>query len=310
MKSIKQIVVLLVVIFLAGITLSQSSPKIAKRSPRIMLIPSDQWMLYNGFLKQDNVPNYPQAFIESKQLSFLTVQFNNSMSSQGITVTSLEEYMKNIDYQSTQTSIATGKDGNNINNPILDQILERAKPDLLVKVNLPKELKLGGSGKKYIEITMEIIDAYTSIAISSVILRSAESFLDMNQQIEAAIEGGIMDVEAKMRAYFQKMVQNGRPIRLYFKTSGELDFETELGADLDELADIVRNWVVANAYEGQANHEANTPTEYSCSPRISLEFQDAREFLNGFRQLMKEYGLSVRRQSKGPGIVYVTLSKG
>jgi len=283
---------------------------VAIRSPKVMVMPTDQWMYNNGFLNSDKIADYSRAFIESPQLSFLTVQLNSSLTSQGITVRSLEENIKNIDYETIQTSVSTGKDGNEVNNPLLDQILQKAKPDLLVKVNWPKDLKVGAAGKRYMEITLEIVNAYTSIALSSMVLRSPEGMMDINKSIEGAIEGGIMDVEAKLRTFYDKMITNGRSIELFFKTSGNLTFEAEFGDDYEELSDIIKDWIVENAVNGQANHGRSTPTEYACSPKISLKYQDAEDFVRPLRlKLRKEYQIKVRRISIGPGKCNLILSK-
>ena len=288
---------------------SQQESRISKRNPKVMVIPSDQWMFYNGFTK-DEAPNYELAFRESKQLSFLTVQLNSSLTAQGIEITRLDEKIKLVNNAEIVNKVAKDKDGSRLTSTMLQTVIDQTRPDLLVLVNWPNKLKTTSTGKTYMEITLEVVDANTGIAFSSVVLRSPEGFLDVNQSIEAAIEGGVMDVEVKLRAAFNKMINQGRPIELEFQTNGGLNFYTEFGDDYDELGDIVRDWIVENAVSGQANHQSMIETRYLCSPRIGLEYQGSREFLRAFRKLLrKKYGIKTTIVDKGNFSSLVILSK-
>jgi len=286
-------IIALITTFLLGIhgIHSQQESRISQRNPKVMVIPSDQWMFYNNFTKDDAL-DYDRAYRESKQLSFLTVQLNSSLTAQGIEITRLDEKIKLVNNAEITNKVVKDKDGSRLTSSMLQTVIDQTRPDLLVLVNWPNKLKTTATGKSYMEITVEVVDANTGIAFSSVVLRSPEGFLDVNQSIEAAIEGGVMDVEVKLRAAFNKMIKRGRPVELEFQTNGDLNFYTEFGDDYDELGEIVRDWIVDNAVSGQANHQSMIETRYLCSPRIGLEYQGSREFLRAFRKFMrKKYGV-------------------
>jgi len=304
-------IIALITTFLLGIhgIHSQQESRISQRNPKVMVIPSDQWMFYNNFTKDDGL-DYDRAYRESKQLSFLTVQLNSSLTAQGIEITRLDEKIKLVNNAEITNKVVKDKDGSRLTSSMLQTVIDQTRPDLLVLVNWPNKLKTTATGKSYMEITVEVVDANTGIAFSSVVLRSPEGFLDVNQSIEAAIEGGVMDVEVKLRAAFNKMIKRGRPVELEFQTNGDLNFYTEFGDDYDELGDIVRDWIVDNAVSGQANHQSMIETRYLCSPRIGLEYQGSRDFLRAFRKFMrKKYGVKSTIVDKGNFNSLVILSK-
>ena len=304
-------IIALITTFLLGIhgIHSQQESRISQRNPKVMVIPSDQWMFYNNFTKDDAL-DYDRAYRESKQLSFLTVQLNSSLTAQGIEITRLDEKIKLVNNAEITNKVVKDKDGSRLTSSMLQTVIDQTRPDLLVLVNWPNKLKTTATGKSYMEITVEVVDANTGIAFSSVVLRSPEGFLDVNQSIEAAIEGGVMDVEVKLRAAFNKMIKRGRPVELEFQTNGDLNFYTEFGDDYDELGEIVRDWIVDNAVSGQANHQSMIETRYLCSPRIGLEYQGSREFLRAFRKFMrKKYGVKSTNVDKGNFNILVILSK-
>jgi hypothetical protein len=228
------------------------------KKPELMVVPSDNWCIQNGFYTEENVmgamkkiPDYERAFQESMGLKLAVAKLNDLMAERGFPLKSMEQEIKNINQARMEDNLTTSKAGNEIAESPLDMVLRRAKCD--IKLELSWEVKDFGP-KHSLSYILEGVDAYTAVTIGAASGTGAPSMsADVDVLLEEAIVANMDNFNNRLMDHFTQMQEIGREIKLDVKVfdnnAAGVDLETEY--DGDELVDIINDWLQKNTVQGR-----------------------------------------------------------
>lgn len=281
---------------LALMALMTSAQGTAKK-PTLMVMPSDDWCIRNGFYtEEDNmgkiekVPEYKQALQESMGLKLAIAKINDLMAERGFPLKSLEQTIKNIEQTRMENKLTSSSLGNELAESLLDEVSRTAKCDILLE--LTWEVKDYGP-KHSISYILEARDSYTNTSIGATSGTGAQSFTaDVDVLLEEAIVSNIDNFNYRLMEHFNEMEAIGREISLdiyvFANNAAGINLESEFGED--ELIDIINDWLEANTQHGRFTMEAASENQaHFTQVRIPL-FDDRGRGIdaNGFaKQLTK-----------------------
>ena len=228
------------------------------KKPELMVIPSDDWCIRNGFYTEiDNlgtvtkVPNYKQAFQESMGLKLAVAKLNDLMAERQFPLQSMEQTIKNLEQRRMEDNLTTSKSGNELSESALDEVARTAKCDIILELSWDVK-KIGP--KNSLSYILEARDAYTSKSIGAASGTGAPSIsADVDVLLEEAIVANMDNFNNRLMDHFTEMQTIGREISLDIKVFANnpagIDLETEFGED--ELIDIINNWLQVNTIQGR-----------------------------------------------------------
>ena len=228
------------------------------KKPELMVIPSDNWCIMNGYYTEvENlgttvkVPNYKQALQENMGLKLAIAKLNDLMAERQFPLQSLEQMVKNLEQRRMEDNLTTSKAGNELAESPLDEVARTAKCDIILELGW--EVKDFGP-KHSISYILEARDAYTAKSIGAASGTGAQSFsADVDVLLEEAIVANMDNFVNRLMDHFQEMQTIGREISLDIKVFADnaagVDLETEF--DGEELVDIINNWLQVNTVQGR-----------------------------------------------------------
>ena len=228
------------------------------KKPELMVIPSDNWCIMNGYYTEvENlgttvkVPNYKQALQESMGLKLAIAKLNDLMAERQFPLQSLEQTIKNLEQRRMEDNLTTSKAGNELAESPLDEVARTAKCDIILELGW--EVKDFGP-KHSISYILEARDAYTAKSIGAASGTGAQSFsADVDVLLEEAIVANMDNFVNRLMDHFQEMQTIGREISLDIKVFADnaagVDLETEF--DGEELVDVINNWLQVNTVQGR-----------------------------------------------------------
>ena len=228
------------------------------KKPELMVIPSDNWCIMNGYYNEvENlgttvkVPNYKQALQENMGLKLAIAKINDLMAERQFPLESLEQTIKNLEQRRMEDNMTMSKAGNELAESPLDEVARMAKADIILEISW--EVKDFGP-KHAISYILEARDAYTSKSIGAVSGTGAQSFsADVDVLLEEAIVANMDNFNNRLMDHFTEMQGIGREIQLDIKVfannAAGVDLETEF--DGEELIDIINNWLQVNTIQGR-----------------------------------------------------------
>ena len=294
------------------------------KKPELMVVPSDNWCIQNGFYTEENVmgamkkiPDYERAFQESMGLKLAVAKLNDLMAERGFPLKSMEQEIKNINQARMEDNLTTSKAGNEIAESPLDMVLRRPKCD--IKLELSWEVKDFGP-KHSLSYILEGVDAYTAVTIGAASGTGAPSMsADVDVLLEEAIVANMDNFNNRLMDHFTQMQEIGREIKLDVKVfdnnAAGVDLETEY--DGDELVDIINDWLQKNTVQGRFSMPyASENVANFTQVRIPVYYERGRAIdSNGFAKnlakvLKKEpFNIPCKVLVKGLGYAVIILGE-
>ena len=112
------------------------------KKPSIMVVPMDNWMQENGFMKKINsmgeeisYPDYRKATLENSDLINVISKVGELMSERGFPTKDLEASLKSIEAQQAEDAMLSSKSGADISESPIDRLKKVAKADIWMQVN-------------------------------------------------------------------------------------------------------------------------------------------------------------------------------
>lgn len=288
------------------------------KKPTLMVIPSDTWCNEMGYIKNfENqgetvtVPDYEKAFLQNSELKTAITALGNLMQSRGFPLKDMEQTIKSIAQSRAEDLARSSKSGAEIAETPLDQVLKRAKCDIIIELHW-KVNKMGM--KKSLTYNLKGLDAYTNKQIAGTTGTGEPSVTsELAVMIDESINGSIDQFNDKLMMYFTDMAEKGREIALSIKLwdDAEVDLEEEL--EEGALCDIIEDWVSANTVNGNFNLTDATETMMMFEQvRIPLFNEqgkaiDARRWGRGLSTKLKGMGIDNKITMKGLGQVGIII---
>lgn len=279
------------------------------KKPIIMVVPSDNWCVQNGYVvdfEGDKFPDYRKAFQEDFDLTLVINKINELMAERGFPLKNLESTLKSITKKNAQNKALSSKSGASVAESPIDELKKEAQADIWIQLNWKKNVT---GPKKSITFQLQGLDAYSDKQVAGASGTGQPSFSSETPALlEEAVLAHLDNFNAQLQNHFNDMAENGREIILELNVwdSWGKDFETEIGGK--ELREIIENWVQENTVAGRFSISEDSETRMSFEQvRIPLYDKDNKaldtaKWGEGLRKYLKStYQIESKRFLKGLG---------
>lgn len=290
------------------------------KKPSIMIVPMDNWMQENGFMKKINsmgedisYPDYRKATLENSDLINVISKVGELMSERGFPTKDLEASLKSIEAQQAEDAMLSSKSGADISESPIDRLKKVAKADIWMQVNWKVITK---GPKKKVDFTIRGIDAYTNnqIATSSGTGEFAMG-VEPVELLREAILANLDLFNGQLLSHFDDMFENGRVISFRIKVWDDWDYDLETEEfGNEELGILIEDWMGDNTVNNKFNTvDATESMMFFDQVRIPLFNEkgraiDARRWGNGLRKYLRtEFEIESKLMSQGLGQVQLIL---
>jgi hypothetical protein len=290
------------------------------KKPSIMIVPMDNWMQENGFMKKINsmgeeisYPDYRKATLENSDLINVISKVGELMSERGFPTKDLEASLKSIEAQQAEDAMLSSKSGADISESPIDRLKKVAKADIWMQVNWKVITK---GPKKKVDFTIRGIDAYTNnqIATSSGTGEFAMG-VEPVELLREAILANLDLFNGQLLSHFDDMFENGRVISFRIKVWDDWDYDLETEEfGNEELGILIEDWMGDNTVNNKfSTVDATESMMFFDQVRIPLFNEkgraiDARRWGNGLRKYLRtEFEIESKLMSQGLGQVQLIL---
>ena len=277
------------------------------KKPTIMVVPSDNWCIQNGYkMTFDNqgstvtIPDYKAAMQGSSDLLLVIGKLNTLMADRGFPAKNMETEIKNIESESAEMNMLSSKEsGSEVAESPIDALKRVAKADIIMQLTWSVN-KVGP--KKSITFNLQGLDAYTGEQVAGAQGTGSPSFsAELPLLLEEAVLAHLDNFNSQLMAYFTDLAANGRKVKINIKRwdnwDEDLESEFELDGEEDELSTLIENWMEDNAYQGDYHLADATENMMRFDiVRIPMYYErkgkqramDTRRFVNGLRKYLKK----------------------
>jgi hypothetical protein len=277
------------------------------KKPTIMIVPSDNWCIKNGFTMtfddqgtKKTLPDYKKALQNNSDLLLVIAKLNNLMADRGFPAKNLETELKNLSNRGAEESMLMSKEsGSGIAESPIDALKKTAKADIIMQLTWTVN-KVGP--KKSITFNLQGIDAYSGKQVAGSAGTGSPSFTaELPLLLEEAVLAHLDNFNTRLMAHFTDLATNGREIVVNIKVWDDADYDLEEEFDYDgeedELSFHIENWFEDNCFNGKYNLSDGSENFMKFEQvRIPMYYErkgkqramDARRFLNGLRKMLKD----------------------
>lgn len=304
-------IIFILIFTIIGISLYGQAKK-----PTIMVVPSDNWCVQNGYTetfdnlgKSVTVPDYAAALQNSSDLLLAISKINVMMAERGFPLKNLESCLKTLNDQSAEDEMLMSRDGSSVAESPVDKLKKVAKADIWIQLTYTVN-QVGP--KRSLTFNLQGLDAYTDKQIAGASGTGAQSFTsEIAILIEEAVLSHIDSFNAQLQSYFDDLFANGREIIVRIKTWDDFEYGLETEYDGEELGFLIEDWMAENTVNGRFNttdatenmmlfEQVRIPMEAEINGRVRQI--DARRWVNGLRKYLEdEYGIESKLMMQGLG---------
>ena len=255
---------------------------ITQSMPSIMIIPSDQCLQREGFMKTVTMNgrtvydrDYNGFLLHSETTKSMIRSLQEFFVKEKYPLTDLEQTLKSITNQESMDLVdGVAKDAKTL-------LVSTCKPDIILEVDYSEtsDLVTRVSVKKRTSFSMVALDAFTNKAVSS--FNKAEIDGSITDYIGKDLKASAKDFLNQIQGYFKDIIVNGREItfRVQIDQNSSINLTDEINNIGDTYSDWIREWVKTNAKNGAANMQKNTAKEiYFTNVRITNLSDDGTQF--------------------------------
>lgn len=229
------------------------------KKPTLMVVPSDNWCVKNGFVTEfDNqgtkavIPNYKQVLQNSSDCYNVITKINTLMSDRDFPLKDLSAVTKSLEANQAIDAMTTTKSGAGLMESPLDVLKRNANADIIIELNW--SINTVGP-KRSITYSLAAKDAYTDKQVAGCQGTGTPSFsAELPVLLEEAVVGSMDNFTSQLQSHFDDMMENGREVIMEVKVvdnSSGIDLTSEYEGN--ELTDIIDDWVSDNT----VNHRYN-----------------------------------------------------
>jgi hypothetical protein len=290
------------------------------KMPTIMVVPSTMWCNKNGYTqtydnqgKQEVVPDYEKALLNSTDLSVAINTINTLMANRNFPLKDLEAALKTLKNESAEDAMMTSKSGDAIAESPIDILRRVAKADIWVEIEWFTTPIKGGS-QLSLTYSMNALDAYTDVVVAGVPPTTGQpeytSKFELPTAMSGAIGGQFDPFCTSLMTYFDQLNKQGRAIKMRILTWDSFEDGLMAEYDGDELHEIIEDWIAANTVNGKFGSPDLSPSGNRMTieqVRIPLQNDkgrdlDARTWARGLQKMLRgKYSIESNLSSKGLG---------
>ncbi len=266
------------------------------KKPTIMVVPSDNWCIKNGYTQMydemgtmKTLPDYKLALQNETDLLMTISKINTMMADRGFPLVNLESALRSMEQEGAEIAMLTSKSGGGIAESPIDILQRTAKADIVIQ--LTYVINQVGP-QRSITFMLQGLDAYTNKQIAGAQGTGEPSMaVETPVLLEEAVLAHIDNFNARLQEHFDDLFQNGREV--VFQTriwdTSILDFEEEFdyNGETLELGEIIEDWVYENTVEGR--YSTSTYTENVIRfDQVRIPLYDDRGRANDTRRWMRD----------------------
>jgi len=314
------------IIFLFGIILLAINVYSQAKKPTIMVVPSDNWCIRNGYtMTYDDmgtlktIPDYKMALQNETDLLMTIAKINTIMSDRGFPLVNLETALKNMDQESATAAMMTSKSGGNIAESPIDVLNRVANADIIIQLTYVINQQ---GPQRSITFLLQGIDAYTNKQIAGAQGTGEPSLAtETPVLLEEAVLAHIDDFNSRLQDHFNDLFENGREIvfqaRIFDTSMMDLEEEYFYNNETLELGEIIEDWVSQNTVKGRYGTPNYTQNVIRFNQvRIPLyddrgRANDTRRWMRGLRKVLRgsPFNLPCKIYSRGLGEVWLIIGE-
>jgi hypothetical protein len=284
-----------IVYTIAVVVLSISAFSQAKK-PTIMVVPSDNWCIKNGYTQMydemgtlKTLPDYKLALQNETDLLMTISKINTMMADRGFPLVNLESVLRNMEQESAEIAMLTSKSGGGISESPIDILQRTANADIIMQ--LTYVINQVGP-QRSITFMLQGLDAYTNKQIAGAQGTGEPSMAtETPVLLEEAVLSHIDNFNSRLQDHFNDLFENGREVAFQTRIwdTSMLDFEEEFdyNGETLELGEIIEDWVYENTVEGR--YSTSTYTENVIRfDQVRIPLYDDRGRANDTRRWMRD----------------------
>ncbi|MCF8272706.1 MAG: DUF6175 family protein [Flavobacteriaceae bacterium] len=297
------------------------------KKPTIMVVPSDNWCITNGFvLEFDNqgttetIPDYKRAFQENSDLLLVVSKINGLMADRGFPLKNMESEIKSIAQVTALDAMRSSKSsGDTAANSPVDQLLNQSKADIIIQMTWSVN-KVGPDSS--ITFNLQGLDAYSNKQIATAAGTGAPSFsVELPVLLEEAVLSYIAPFADRLQSHFDDLFENGREVSITIKRWGDWDHDLEsyFGSNDEELGLLIEDWMAEHTVNGRFNTKDATenmmifdqvriPLYYDRNGRQSA--MDTRRFASLLSKYLKSAPYNIENKITTRGLGEATIYLG
>ncbi|MBP6373621.1 MAG: hypothetical protein KA325_04315 [Flavobacterium sp.] len=291
------------------------------KKPIIMVVPSDNWCITNGFFMEfDNqgskmkISDYKRAVQENTELTLVMNKLGELMAARGFQLKSLEQTLKSIESEAAENAMTTSKTGAGVSESPVDKLKSVAKADIWMQINW----KINSFGpKKSVTFDLAGFDAYTDKNVAGASGTGNDLIgAPLPVMLETAVLSHLDNFNGLLQKHFEDMFENGREVTMRIKKFDSFDGDLESEYEGEELGSIIEKWVSDNTVKGRfSTTESSENKMYFEQVRIALmdatgKAQDTRGWAKGLQKFLKEkYQITAKLTMKGLGQASIVIGE-
>lgn len=296
------------------------------KKPIIMVVPSDNWCIRNGYTMTydemgtlKTLPDYKMALQNETDLLMTIGKINTMMADRGFPLVNLESALRNMEQESAELAMLTSKSGGEIAESPIDVLQRTANADIIIQ--LTYVINHVGP-QRSITFMLQGLDAYTNKQIAGAQGTGSPSFATQTPVLlEEAVISYIDDFNSRLQAHFDDLFANGREIafqvRVWDTSVIDLEEEFNYNGERLELGEIIEDWVSENTVQGRFNTVNYTENVIRFDQvRIPLyderqRAMDTRRWIRDLRTLLNRppFNQEVKIYTRGLGEIWLILGE-
>jgi len=296
------------------------------KKPTIMVIPSDNWCIKNGYVQTQDVmgtiktfPDYKAAVQNDTELLMVLSKINTLMADRGFPLKNLESVLKTLETESAEVSMMTSKAGNDLAESPIDVLTRTANADIIIQITYV----VNTSGpKKSVTFMLQGLDAYTNKQIAGAQGTGQPSMAtELSVLLEEAVISYIDDFNSRLQDHFNDLFANGREVALQVRVFNGAPFDIEQEFDWKgqklECGEIIEDWVADNTVQKRYSLSSSSDSRMIFEQvRIPLfddrdRPMDTRRWVRDLRTMLTgaPFNTPVKIYTKGLGSVWLILGE-
>ena len=296
------------------------------KKPTIMVVPSDNWCIKNGYVITQDImgtkktfPDYKAAVQNNTELLMVIGKINTLMADRGFPLKNLESVLKTLETESAEVSMMTSKSGNDLAESPIDVLKRTANADMIIQ--LTYVVNQNGP-KRSITFMMQGLDAYTDKQIAGAQGTGQPSFAtEVTVLLEEAVISYIDDFTSRLQDHFNDLFANGREValqvRVFDGSAFDLEQEFDWKGEKLECGEIIEDWVAANTVQKRYSLSSSSENRMIFEQvRIPLfddrdRPMDTRRWVRDLRTMLTgaPFNTPVKIYTKGLGEVWLILGE-
>ena len=318
----KRIKYLIVGLFLLSTVLTFGQAK----KPIIMVVPSDNWCIRNGYTMTydemgtlKTLPDYKMALQNETDLLMTISKINTMMADRGFPLVNLESALRNMEQESAELAMLTSGSGGGIAESPIDVLQRTANADIIIQ--LTYVINQNGP-QRSITFMLQGLDAYTNKQIAGAQGTGSPSFAtETPVLLEEAVISHIDDFNSRLQVHFDDLFENGREVafqvRVWDTSMIDLEEEFDYQGERLELGEIIEDWVSENTIQGRFNTVNYTENVIRFDQvRIPLyderqRAMDTRRWIRDLRSLLGRppFSQEVKIYTRGLGEIWLIIGE-